>query len=160
MPNWESGTSLFSILQHLFNPESRGSMDTTPTIIYIRKCTREMSRRSPSCPPIIILTRFNLNNAACGLPDARARLIISRTYSPIRYHRFYIYNIYIYIYQRRIIYHPLLYFSSSLPYFIFHLFHRVLLRLFDIFSSIVLSRKWKAYSVVRRLDNGIGLLEW
>jgi len=40
----------------------------------------------PSCPPIIILTGFNLNNAACGFHrHARARLIISRTNSPTRY---------------------------------------------------------------------------
>lgn len=42
--------------------------------------------RGLSCPPIIILTGFNLNNAACGFHrHARARLIISRTNSPTRY---------------------------------------------------------------------------
>lgn len=52
----------------------------------IRKCARGMSRLDPTCPPIIILTGFNLNNAACGFHrHARARLIISRTNSPTRY---------------------------------------------------------------------------
>lgn len=48
--------------------------------------SRGMSWLGPSCPPIIILTGFNLNNAACGFHrHARARLIISRTNSPTRY---------------------------------------------------------------------------
>lgn len=53
---------------------------------YSQMRSRGMSRLGPSCPPIIILTGFNLNNAACGFHrHARARLIISRTNSPTRY---------------------------------------------------------------------------
>lgn len=52
----------------------------------VRERARGMSRLGLTCPPIIILTRFNLNNAACGFHrHARARLIISRTNSPTRY---------------------------------------------------------------------------
>lgn len=53
---------------------------------YSQMRSRGMSWLGPSCPPIIILTGFNLNNAACGFHrHARARLIISRTNSPTRY---------------------------------------------------------------------------
>lgn len=65
MRNWESGGA-----SSLFNSSNlEASEDSTlPPVVspHIRKCTRGMGRRSPSCSPIISLTGFNLNNAACG----------------------------------------------------------------------------------------------
>ena len=62
----------------------------TPTaplfLLVFANAPAEWAGSAPTCPPIIILTGFNLNNAACGFHrHARARLIISRTNSPTRY---------------------------------------------------------------------------
>lgn len=73
--------------------ESIGRFDIQSALIYIgtNATLNGMGRgvHSPCCSPIISLAGFNLNNAACGfyidMPDAQARLIISRTHSPIRY---------------------------------------------------------------------------
>lgn len=55
-------------------------------LVFANAIPRNEPALGPSCPPIIILTGFNLNNAACGFHrHARAGLIISRTNSPTRY---------------------------------------------------------------------------
>lgn len=55
-------------------------------LVFANAIPRNEPAWAESCPPIIILTGFNLNNAACGFHRyARARLIISRTNSPTRY---------------------------------------------------------------------------
>lgn len=55
-------------------------------LVFANAIPRNEPALGPSCPPIIILTGFNLNNAACGFHrHARPGLIISRTNSPTRY---------------------------------------------------------------------------
>ena len=59
MRNWASGVSFL-------NPLNLEAQSSTLSHLRIRKCDRGISQRSPSCPSIITLTGFNLNNAAYG----------------------------------------------------------------------------------------------